>query len=1841
MAGKTSYRVWSDLMAGNVLLHLTDLHFGGDWGQVELATRDAVLHSLIEKVAEQPPEWGPTCICISGDIGFKGSNNDYALAEIWLKTLLDSLKLTFDDLVVCPGNHDVHQPTALRLARPTGATEADQVLTLPIAKHLEEPFSAYSDFCRRVGIPAMAIGSQQTHLVGQRTHKGIRFVTVNSAWFSKDKHDKDKLWIGLPQLRYLDGTQELPVVSQSQLVPRTVCLLHHPPDWLHEEEKHAYERRPNAIDFLAHRCHLLLTGHTHGEVRRADRIAESAWHLTGGATFAGASHFNSFRLIRIEDHQFVYRSFEYDPRTAGVLWKEVLGANAVPFSVAPITAGTQPQIESVLDLRLLQNASRADAERTISLKSRQIKTHGSLPVVLQLQVSHRTTDQPLQYELHGRVVQEKHSDVRIPFTEACRRSRKTVLLGELGSGKSTLAAQLVVDTIAQSDGTVAFLVPAKALRLDGNFRIDELLVAVDQHLSGQIAPNSGEVRIKSLLKQSANITLVFDGLDELPSPLLPYFIRQIAQLTEHWPTIQLVATGRPIEMPGVNFDTWQVCMVPALGQSEKLELFTREGAADGLSRPTSLQRAHRLLRILKNHPALDALATTPLAVRLIHSKLDALDKESDATTLGDLLVELLSERLERWAERDLRESIYARFEQAVSTAEARASLLGALALECMSAAGPITEERARRTLQDRLCDHSGDQAQIATQALSFFNAMGLITVGESVEFIFQPLMQVSAGAALFDDWLAAPCDLSELDKLEWRVVSFAATLARRRGVMDAVRPTMVQCIERLLKTADGIAPACYIINECKDVTLAVGAVQRFASFGRRPLYWYPKEEAASTRAIALAIVLAGAPGFEWLFATYLDPRFPLLHRGSAVIEAVVRHWAAIIEGKLTPEQCAKLSELVAPFQAHPGMTDLLKTLVILVPASFKWDERLWHLSGMLSNSLFAEQAESAMRTAYDSEPSTVNALLCHRARDFKSASLYLALNITTPPIEILKSVVRASAARPGDATVDEAIQACRDRLGNKSWSALLRWFLSDRKPDEHVATGAALLLYDDGERRLEVLGESLLDGVHDGAYIPRAEEVLSTLIDARGKPALYWLAGHLRDLKARFMGAHSGVWRLFLKWISLAEDAGPRLLSECMGSVGPYLLPRYPEVRHEFRKILQDERFHAAFREQLGNLSPEVRFGCAAVLATNDPKSEAEATFVVIQRRPFTRRHMYHEWDSFFLKLRFSFSVLEYVQSKMKILNPASRTFALALLARHDAPLTVEERNELLEDLLELGNWSLAVESSFDPARPEARAVLLSQLRRQSNETAGRAADLLLEYHASSLSPEEEAFCWGTRSGRHSVVGMDIQMCRVADDSAFRSRIAEVSRTISQGTGKVPILGLVADAVSGHGEWKDVVWALLCDDSGIGADAEERGGVLFEFARRQTQFANAIGNAAKEILDDPRIQRERWTDLYHWTALIADEFAGLTSEKITEVLMVGAPISGEATRSLIARLGQCPSDLPMRERAGRMPAFPVVMPDSLSPAETRAQLQECCRHGENLHPNACMLIEQILIHPQLSDEELVSMALGGRCGILITQVLRFCYGRPSSLSDRVRLVREPFLTRQQAQDECLLRLVAVQNIAHTAFVSVDMPARAEYCRHLAAALPVSWTAPVATEILAVSQELPEQHIAKVFVDFAEHHGQWDNRLGEELAIWIASLQEDDGRRLTIISAAEQAIEVLDETSWQMHSSGLKDSAMPFLIFPLTLWIYTGATTEKCDRVFLRGIKFLFQETPAGVVGDTDPIVMIEPLLSLVPKKQLAKVLQKGIAFPDAPVRAFVAMILSLALSTHEVEPHTI
>ena len=1820
------------------ILHLTDTHFGWEGDSPSgLAERKVCLEGLLVELEKLESPWKPTIICLTGDIGWKGVVSDYAAAKEWLDQLLKVCGLSYDSLIVCAGNHDVVRPIAKKLSRPESAAESDEVLAAPVAAHFQGPFGPFASFCRDAGIPSLDFGDLKSQLVGERTVNAFHFVVLNSAWFCKDDQDKGKLWMGYPHMTFMEAHNQM-VLHPSPNDRITVALVHHSQEWFNDAEIHALPSRPNAMDYLANRCHLILTGHTHGEVRGADRITDRALHFTGGSAYAGASHFNSFRLLQITSDSIIDRAFEFNPSAVGAKWKST-EVQTRPLSHHHGTATVIAAKVSAINTADLRSSCRREATRLLYLKSRLLKQRGPLPMIVERPVSLRVSAQRDRFDETRRLVRLKDAEQTMPLFEAVRQARRTLLLGDLGTGKSTLAAQLVIDTLDRSETAVAVLIPVKTLRLTGHFTRRDLLVSVSNYVGNAVWLNGTAFTVENLLNQQVEMLLVFDGLDELPRDVAGRLLSEAAAIVENWPTIQVIATARPVELVGTSFSDWRIIHTVSLDDAAKSEFLRQELIADGVLPEHVDESATVLLRSLKENTALDSVANSPLAIRLIYPRLHDFSKNA-CLTLGDLLYDVLMDRLGGWEKRDDKPSAFLHLNAVLPTAEAKAEYLAVLA-DRIAMGKRLQRDEAKSLFYDAGSRFDGaNRHLLVEEALSYFEWLGLVSVSETVDFPIQPLAEICAATGFVAKWHTSLASASLQDRTQWRIASFGAAIARRRGLMDEFRNPLAAIITFLLGDSDYVPAACYIVVESADPSLATTAIRLLDNTEYRPLRYFQDERKASARNIAKTLVLAGDSGFDWFFNDYLDPRYPIPSAGSAIVEEVFSEWAALIRPHLTSEQTEKLARLIEPFRAtgEGQFYGVLAILSVLVPGAFAPDERIYHQSVVMDRAIFADWVESEFRTAWDDTvlgPIVDRVLLARCGESISAARLWLERNQSTNlPDGIIRLAMRSMTRTQHSANEVAVAAQCAERLGEEKWVRFARWFLITG--ESGVSVGAAKVLFDRGERRLSVLGDVAMAAMHDGGYVADAEKILDELIRNCGEMGVRWLAHRIAN-SDEWHGGHSGWWRVLLPLLD-AVDGGPHLLAICARNLGHYTLPRHPEVREAFGRLLKGSRgseFRDALRRRLKSLDPQARKGAALILISSDPSGEADALFVGVRSRAQRYSSDWHEWESFLLTLEFGPSVLSSLKGRLGLLDPQSRALALVLLDKSGFELDSSQRAELIATLSSLGNWHLSRE-------PAGLAVLGAKssyerlkehLETPNSELAERAAERLLEFHAERLTALDRAKCivfrhsWNSRTWE--LAG---KLNRISQEPDFARDLISASDEIVAGGGRPPLLGIAAKAITDQTGWKDILWGLLCDDTRFGGSSESEwaGMALLEFGFGAETYRQRIGEAAISCLADPRFKQNRWHEAYHWVALLADEFVGIDKETIREVIVHGKPISYSATTALIARLGSVPEKF-YSEKAQRQ-SIPATMSTPSRDSATMVQdLKEFGRDSDELHPGLLGSVQEALSLPTLDELTLVTIAGSGKLGILIATLLRYIYGQAPRLSDTIPLLDIWARTwSEEPHKPQLKHLTRVWKMLRESVLLEDKSAANSYLAALDLALVEGhvWKLAIAWDILQIRGALLDVQIPVIFGEYSAHVSFLHNVLYEHLCVWLSTRLNVETQH-SLVAAAEHAITKLNEAPW-IQKSGEYPNPWANLLFPSIVWAHGNTSSEAAEAVFLRGIRAIFEGIPHSTESPktnlTGLLAQLEPILAKAPPDIVKSVINRGSESLEPSVSVFCRMI---------------
>jgi predicted MPP superfamily phosphohydrolase len=714
-----------------VILHLSDVHFGCDKSESARALRQLALDGITSAILKQEPEWRPTIVCLSGDIAYRGKALEYEEAAKWLAKLLKELSIPPDHVVICAGNHDIDRDK-VAYSRPADATEADRMLSYPLDAKYEIPFEAYLGFAKNFGIGVLQVGDSTSLLIGNRDLEGISFCSLNSAWFCRDDTDKEQLWIGRPIFDVLESHGQVLHTQKLATSAPTIFLLHHPKDWYHDSEVHARGGQTNTFDVVAGRCHLMLTGHTHGESRRPDRNGGTAYIMTGGATYADATYTNSFSLIQVHDDKFVYRTFDYDPQSAIREWRQSIEATDLFFRDSVIQGGTSGLARFFPQLTDYRQACERYARGVIEAKSRALRPHGTLPHTIPAFVTIELAKLKPQIGQPGQ--RHQAQQVRpILLGDAMRTTRRTLLLGDLGSGKSTLAATFAIESQGRNQNAISLLAPAKMLLPGihaGSLRwpsVKEFISSLSSFVNDQVFPTASGFDLQALVDSGLEVAILIDGLDEVSLSVAKEIVERLGQIVDHWSKVQVLATGRPIELAGLDHSRWQLCVPFPLQDDDKHQFFVEEAIADGKGRDSAIAAASLALDRLRSTPELYLMADTPLFCRLLFDGLQS-GTDHETETLGDLLYQLLTKRLTEWAASDQKASVTPQFDAEYPDAGSRLSLLSDL-VGTLDRDRPLLEEEVRSKLEALLPTFAGvSKAQLTDQALRSFQSAGLVVL---------------------------------------------------------------------------------------------------------------------------------------------------------------------------------------------------------------------------------------------------------------------------------------------------------------------------------------------------------------------------------------------------------------------------------------------------------------------------------------------------------------------------------------------------------------------------------------------------------------------------------------------------------------------------------------------------------------------------------------------------------------------------------------------------------------------------------------------------------------------------------------------------------------------------------------------------------------------------------------------------------------------------------------------------------------------------------------------------------------------------------------------------------
>jgi predicted MPP superfamily phosphohydrolase len=211
------------------ILHLSDLHYKSK--SFEKFTEEGIINKICESLAKNKGK--VDLVLFTGDLVFSGGkNSDFLDAkEFFIDRISESLEISTNDIIICPGNHDIDRSTRLESLE---NFFADKILNNPDLDkfiqtknndylHSTEGFKNYFSFIKNYYSDDSIVN--EFYSVHRKTinDEKVGIVTLNSAWRSLDDSSANRLLF--PQM-FLDEALLKIKDCNCKLI-----LLHHPLFW--------------------------------------------------------------------------------------------------------------------------------------------------------------------------------------------------------------------------------------------------------------------------------------------------------------------------------------------------------------------------------------------------------------------------------------------------------------------------------------------------------------------------------------------------------------------------------------------------------------------------------------------------------------------------------------------------------------------------------------------------------------------------------------------------------------------------------------------------------------------------------------------------------------------------------------------------------------------------------------------------------------------------------------------------------------------------------------------------------------------------------------------------------------------------------------------------------------------------------------------------------------------------------------------------------------------------------------------------------------------------------------------------------------------------------------------------------------------------------------------------------------------------------------------------------------------------------------------------------------------------------------------------------------------------
>lgn len=1186
----------------------------------------------------------------------------------------------------------------------------------------------------------------------------------------------------------------------------------------------------------------------------------------------------------------------------------------------------------------------------------------------------------------------------------------TFLFGEIGSGKSTLLAHYYLQELQNE--ILPVFIPSTYLKGRVTRDLQSFKELINEFVNNEINLEDKFFDLDTILLTKNELTLIIDGLDEFDKDEANKLLRHLLNLSNSISNLRIIASGRPIELQElVNFNEWNCLTTLDLTEEELKQILTNEAIAIGMDDVDAKGDSNRRFKILSKKHELLSITTTPLIACLIR---DFLNENVESKTLGDILYEVVKNRL-NWHEEDQKENLKT-FLEAYPNALQREPFIAEIGYKLYHAPnGRINEDNLFQIIdsENLVPKNVGNRNKIVDEAIKFFKSSFLQKIGSEYAFQSHQLHQLAVGIHLFKQISIGENFDFKQDRIdEWREISYSGAVARIKGESRKMISFFSEILEELLFTEDNTPATAVFLAEAQINELNVLFIEKLKNLGFRPLKLWGESDSIVPNAYAYIIKDIGQKGFEWLFENYLTPRHPSQTGGYDRIGVrILRYYLVRSEYQLSEFEKESLSSIIQFHIAVKAFScnNILPAITVALPENFELKQRCILLADALKSYSIANRAEELLLEEWSkgNHDDVINGLeIACRNKDYEHKNalrLWLQLNESPIPKLLLNHCIRLIS------NGDSEIQAVIDkRINHTSFISYLRFIALSQNT---ISDAAAIVLYKtDSERNPTLIAWPIMHRTSWFDYKDvKREKILNDIVLTDKESRQDFILSHIPNSK-RDLGIPEIYVKYFLKTLETTEEIYVNEFLHVVNNLGKYFLPRYPEIRSQFIKVLHKAAYYDALKSMLTNLDSTIRYKSASILLACYPEKEKEALEIVI-RSSFKRLSDNQEWLRFCMKLNYSKLMLDHIHFLLDDLTEVSRVFALKLLFHNEEyRLNSALIHELIIGLLGTASfldWSAGLlDDGVQRVAAQNRFYedLKNQLTSNNYEVKERAASHLIYHHESKIDVKEKAICWllHIQYSEQALIDFYKKHICLFDDSDFISELKTQGKLLEESIkGKNILLLRFYEALKEGRDWKEFFIALINVKPHIDHHRLEHiYPLLIDLANKDKNVKILIGQAAKELLTYPAYSEDtHYNFIIPYFTILAHEFENLSSEQVEETLIKYRISQDEIACSLLYRLGKIPDEYyPERGNFEHISLFANNTIVPYSPIETDC-LPKILADGEDIPKALIDIIENVLLEGLLTSEEVIKLSSQGNLATYFAMVIAFSRNSDLTLKD--------------------------------------------------------------------------------------------------------------------------------------------------------------------------------------------------------------------------------------------------